>query len=99
MSPGIRQKMHSTLQYGGITQEVYSILDWYEAGKTFSVRSNSKNIVRNKEKAPEGRYEFIGNLAPDEIRSKYRYKFVEHYFERGNSNPIMYVNICNKTVL
>ncbi len=79
--------------YGGIIQEVYSILDWYEAGKTFSIRRNNKNIERGKEEKLEGRYEFIGNLAPQEIRKKYKYKSVEHYFERGNSNPIMYTNI------
>ena len=70
--------------YGGIIQEVYTILDWYKAGQTFSIRNNEDT---------EGRYEFIGNLAPPEIRKKYKYKSVEHYFERGNSNPVMYVNI------
>ena len=79
--------------YGGIIQEVYTILDWYKGGETFSVRSNNENIERGSEDPLEGRYEFIGNLAPDEIRKKYRYKSVEDYFERGNSNPIMYVNI------
>ncbi len=41
----------------------------------------------------EGRWEFVGNLAPVDIRKKYRYKSVEHYFERGNSNPVMYVKV------
>ncbi len=79
--------------YGGIIQEVYSILNWYKAGTTFSVRRNNENIKRSKKEDLEGRYEFIGNLAPERIRKKYRYMSVEHYFERGNSNPIMYVNI------
>jgi hypothetical protein len=39
------------------------------------------------------RYEFIGNYAEDKIRGKYKYKSVEHYFKRGNANPIMYLNI------
>ncbi len=79
--------------YKGIIQEVYEILNWYEAGSTFSVRENNSNIKRDKDTKPEGRYEFIGNIAPNKIRSKYKYKSVEHYFKNGNSNPIMYKNI------
>lgn len=79
--------------YEGIVQEVYEILDWYEAGSTFSVRPNNENIARNPEERIEGRFEFIGNLAPENIREKYRFKSVEHYFQRGNSNPIMYQNV------
>lgn len=70
--------------YEGIIQEVYTILEWLPAGSTFNVRD---------EEVPPGRYEFIGNIADDEVRSKYRYKSVESYFKRGNSNPIMYVNV------
>jgi hypothetical protein len=77
--------------YKGIVQEVYEILNWYEAGKTLNVRKNFKYIERADE-AIEGRYEFIGNIAPEEIRKKYKYKSVEHYFKKGNSNPIMYLN-------
>jgi hypothetical protein len=77
--------------YKGIVQEVYEILNWYEAGKTLNVRKNLMYIERADE-AIEGRYEFIGNIAPDEIRNKYKFKSVEHYFNKGNSNPIMYLN-------
>ena len=71
--------------YEGIFQEVYEILNWYEAGATFSIRNGTQS-------QPD-RYEFIGNLASDVIRKKYRYKSIEHYFKKGNSNPIMYVNV------
>lgn len=79
--------------YEGIIQEVYEILDWYEAGKTYSVRQGNENIKRKDENSIKGRYEFIGNLASKEIRDKYKFKSVEHYFKKGNSNPIMYKNI------
>ena len=79
--------------YEGIIQEVYEILDWYEAGKTYSVRQGNENIRREEQEGLLGRYEFVGNLAPVEIRDKYKYKSVGHYFKRGNSNPIMYRNI------
>jgi uncharacterized protein len=79
--------------YEGIVQEVYEILDWYKAGTTFSVRQNNENIERNANERIEGRYEFIGNIAAEHIRNKYRFKSVGHYFKKGNSNPIMYQNV------
>ena len=78
--------------YEGIVQEVYEILDWYEAGKTYSVRQLNENIKRKEEEGLDGRYEFIGNIAPEPIRNRYKYKSVAHYFQKGNSNPILYVN-------
>ena len=79
--------------YEGIIQEVYEILDWYKAGTTYSVRQGNKNIERDALEGLDGRFEFIGNLAPKEIRDKYKFKSVEHYFKKGNSNPIMYANV------
>ena len=80
--------------YQGIVQEVYEVLGWYEAGSTFSVRQGNENINRSNEDGLDGRYEFIGNLAPQKIRNKYKHKPVhEKYFRPGNSNPIMYLNI------
>jgi hypothetical protein len=70
--------------YDGIIQEVYSVFTWLEAGKIMSTRIEKE--------ISEGRFEFIGDVAEDEIRNKYRYKSVEHYFKKGNANPIMYLN-------
>ena len=38
-----------------------------------------------------GRYEFIGNVAPEEIRKKYVGCMVSSVFSKGNQNPIKYV--------
>ncbi|MBK7221368.1 MAG: hypothetical protein IPH94_08585 [Saprospiraceae bacterium] len=70
--------------YEGIIQEVYSILQWVEAGSTLNTRTDHYPV--------HGRFEFVGNLAPNEIRNKYKYKSVEHFFQKGNINPILYVN-------
>ncbi|WP_268124360.1 LEM-3-like GIY-YIG domain-containing protein [Roseivirga pacifica] len=78
--------------YEGIIQEVYKIIDWFPAGTTYSVRQGNENIKREELEGLENRYEFIGNLAPQHIREKYKFKSVEHYFKQGNSNPIMYKN-------
>ncbi len=83
--------------YGGIVQEVYEVLDWYEAGKTYSVREGNEKIKRERGEGLEGRYEFIGNLASEDVRNRYKYKSVEAYFKPGNSNPIMYVNVGVKS--
>lgn len=79
--------------YKGIVKEVYSILDWYKAGSTFSTRRGNENINRGQDERLEGRYEFIGNLAPDRIRKKYKNKSVAHFFKQGQSNPISYINV------
>lgn len=70
--------------YEGIIQEVYTIMQWVEAGSTLNTRTDQYPV--------HGRYEFIGNLAPSEIRTKFKYKSVEQYFQKGNINPILYVN-------
>ncbi|MDN3676290.1 hypothetical protein QWY90_03080 [Flavobacterium paronense] len=78
--------------YQGVVQEVYEILDWYKAGSTNSIRLEDTQSEFNTIESLEGRFEFVGNIAPKKIRDKYRYISVEHYFKRGNSNPIMYIN-------
>lgn len=54
--------------YKGVIQEVYEIVSWHEEGQTFSSR---KKVERDKPKK-----EFVGRLASDEKREKYRFKHV-----------------------
>jgi hypothetical protein len=75
--------------YQGIIQEVYEIFDWHKAGSTENVR----NLDKKELKKIENRIEFTGKIADNKIREKYQFKSVEHYFKKGNSNPIMYLNI------
>ncbi len=94
----IDPKKASNAKYGiavfeGIVQEVYEIHNWYEAGATFSIRQENESNELDVTENWKGRYEFIGNIAQSHIRDKYRFKSVEHYFKRGNSNPIMYQNL------
>lgn len=70
--------------YDGIIQEVYTVLKWFKGGETML----SFEAERDNE-----RWEFIGNIAPKEIREKYINKSVSHYFKQGNQSPILYVNI------
>ncbi|AMT97245.1 MULTISPECIES: hypothetical protein [Psychrobacter] len=65
--------------YKGIVREVYLITAWQEADPTAHEKNN-------------GRFEFIGNIAEDTIRNKYKLKSVKHYFKKGNMAPFMYIN-------
>ena len=73
--------------YDGIIQEVYDIAAWFRAGTTYSVREDIEDL-RNL-------YEFVGNIAPEDIQKKYKLKSVGYLFKKGNVNPIMYINIEN----
>jgi hypothetical protein len=70
----------------GVVREVYAIHSWHRAGTT-------EYTTRTKEDVDhEGRWEFLGEVAPSAIRNKYLNRSVAHYFRRGAANPITYVN-------
>lgn len=74
--------------YAGVVREVYRICDWYPAGSTFmSTRDLSGRESLTK------RWEFIGQIAPEEVRRRYKGKSVRQYL--GSQNPIRYVNCDN----
>lgn len=79
--------------FKGIVQEVYEIEDWHKAGTTESSRKPNDRPDLNSTKSLKGRYEFTGKLASKEVREKYNYESVKHYFVKGNANPINYVNL------
>ncbi|WP_099159147.1 LEM-3-like GIY-YIG domain-containing protein [Virgibacillus ndiopensis] len=71
--------------FDGIVHEVYKVNGWYRAGSTFNTRGSFDYET--------GRWEFVGQIAEETIRSKYIRKSVEHYLPRSAQNPIRYVNI------
>jgi hypothetical protein len=72
--------------FDGIVREIFVIDQWRPAGSTtYETRPREDVEI-------EGRWEFTGSVAPENIRSKYLGSSVAHYFSRGNSNPILYVN-------
>jgi hypothetical protein len=82
-----RSRAHFALSVaGGIVHEVYAIHQWHPAGTTQYKTRPAKDVQRS------GRWEFTGRVAPEPVRAKYVDKSVAHYFERGATNPIMYVN-------
>lgn len=70
--------------FDGVVQEVYEIRGWFPAGSTMSTRGETDE--------PE-RWEFVGRIAPDNIRKRYRLKSVRDPFLQGAQNPIRYFNL------
>lgn len=78
-----KQMRYALSVYEGMVMEVYEIVDWYKAYTTFTMRDYY---------APdEGRYEFVGRIANEKIRNKYKDKSVAKLFSKGNQNPIRYI--------
>lgn len=75
----------------GIVREIYKIQKWQPAGTT--LYETSVMLDANIKDKWVGRWEFIGQIAPDTIRNKYIGKSVADYFVQGNANPINYLNI------
>jgi len=71
--------------FEGVVREVYAIEEWHPALTTqYSTRDLSKRDV-------DGRWEFVGKAASEEVRTKYKLHSVRAYFLRGNQNPVIYV--------
>jgi hypothetical protein len=70
--------------FDGIVQEVFRIDGWAHATKSTSDRHYAKT---------DGRWEFYGAVAPQEIRNIYCEMSVRHLWPQGAQNPIKKVNI------
>jgi hypothetical protein len=70
----------------GVVREVYQIDSWHSAGTTTYVTELHRNP------APAGRWEFVGKVADEPIRSRYKLKSVAKYFPRGLQSPTVYVD-------
>lgn len=85
-----RQVEYVFAVYASIVLEVYSVAGWHPSFSTFY------NTIPELTPIP-GRYEFVGKIAPKEIREKYRLHSVSGIFDYGAQNPIRYIlNGCKK---
>lgn len=73
--------------FEGIVREVYKINSWYPAG-TNHYESRSERDVNIP-----GRWEFLGEVAPIDIREKYVGRSVKEHLPPNAQNPITYVNL------
>jgi len=72
--------------FQGIVREVYRISKWYKAGTLPYKYRDSSSFDSSK------RWEFEGEKAEEDIRTKYIGKSVRKHFSKGSRNPIKYVN-------
>ena len=72
--------------YDGMVLEVYEVADWFPALSTYMDRDG-----KSKSDNVEGRYEFVGRIANEEIRKRYADKSVRDFFSFGEANPIKYI--------
>jgi uncharacterized protein len=87
----INQQRASNVEYAfalfeGIIKEVYKINQWYKAGTLKYSFTDTFSFADSR------RWEFEGEVADNNLRSKYIDKSVREYFKPGNQNPIKYVN-------
>lgn len=68
--------------YRGKIIEVYQIQKWYRAGRTEYVTGRTFS-----DKELETRFEFVGRVATDEVRNRFRGK---HLSDSHAQNPIKY---------
>jgi len=87
VAPDRHEAEYAFCLFGGIVREVYAISAWVQAGSTMTCRDYSEKEYNLSERS-----EFVGNIAPEQIRKKYVGKSVRHYFAPGSQNPIKYVN-------
>ncbi len=73
--------------YDNVVREVYEITGWFREGRTFNARR------RPDHKPADDRWEFVGVIANEKIRKRYRNRFVGEHFPKGAQNPIRYVNV------
>ncbi len=74
--------------YAGIVREVYEIESWHRAGTTIYATRDQKKLSENN-----NRWEFVGNIAPEQIRSRYNGRSVGYLFRTGQQNPIVGVGL------
>lgn len=73
--------------YYGMVLEVYEIAQWFPA---FSTMMHQRVQEEEKEKLLK-RYEFVGRIANENIRKKYKDKSMASIFAKGEQNPVKYV--------
>ena len=83
--PNRTKAKYALAVFDGVVQEVYEIAGWFSGGSTLYTREDTD--------APD-RWEFVGRIAPDSIRNRYRFKSVRSHLPRGAQNPIRYVGIA-----
>ena len=71
--------------YRGVVREVFRIESWHPAGST-------PYTERDEDLTDSAKWEFVGEVAAEEIRQKYLFKSVKDYFPFGFAGSVKYEN-------
>ncbi len=80
----VEKVAYAAAVFGGVIREVYKIAAWLPAESTLYLDPN-RNF------GPSERMEFVGKVAEETVRKKYRWRSVAHLYRPGAAFPIMYV--------
>ncbi|QII21791.1 hypothetical protein G6R31_06320 [Deinococcus wulumuqiensis R12] len=70
--------------FEGVVREVYTTESWHPAGQTPYQTRPAEEV------SDPQRWEFVGHVAPEEVRRRYLYHSVAAYFSKHSQNPIAY---------
>lgn len=90
VAPARRNPQYAFAVYNKVIQEVYRIAGWFPAGSTFY--ANRPDMADRLLGPDVERYEFVGSIAEESIRTRYRFKNVGNYLARNSQSPVLYVN-------
>lgn len=88
-----RRVKYALAVFDGMVLEVYEIAEWFPAFSTMMCQR------QDQLETYQGRYEFVGRIAPEKIRKKYKDQSVAQIFSKGDQNPIRYIVCSNKSPL
>lgn len=75
--------------YAGIIREVYEVESWHRAGSTNYATRSQAELAKQKDK----RWEFVGHVALEPIRSRYVGRSVAHLFRVGQQSPVVGIGL------
>ena len=84
LGPRREEARYAMAVFRGVVKEVYEIQTWHAAGTT-------RYATRSDVEVP-GRWEFLGAVAPQEVRSAYLDRNVRSQFKPGAQSPVTYVH-------
>ena len=74
--------------YQDVVQEVYTVEHWLPQNSTLNTKI-PEEITDHEINAD--RWEFVGNIAPTDIRQRYLHKNISEYM-KSNQNPVTYIH-------
>ena len=75
--------------YVGVVREVYEIESWHHAGSTPYATRVQAELAKQQSK----RWEFVGHVALESVRSRYVGRSVAHLFRSGQQSPVVGIGL------